>query len=118
MVHNNIGVLYLSKMRYKKAAEELKKAYEAFVKLSHGEKTYRRMRALSGYNLGLALISRFRFKKALPYMLDSYNIYTGLVAEGMEFCVEMRRKALQQLTGIYFITGHPLKAFELYKSKQ
>lgn len=113
LVHNNIGVLYLSKMRYKKAAEELKKAYEAFVKLSHGEKTYRRMRALSGYNLGLALISKFRFKKALPYMLDSYNMYTELVTEGMEFCVEMRKKALQQLVGIYFITGHPIKAFKL-----
>ena len=71
------------------------------------------MRALSGYNLGLALISKFRFKKALPYMLDSYNMYTELVTEGMEFCVEMRKKALQQLVGIYFITGHPIKAFKL-----
>lgn len=112
LVRNNIGVLYLSQMKYKKAAQELIIAYKSFVELSNNEKTYRRMRALSGYNLGLALISKFRFRKALPYMKDSYEVYTELVDEGLGFCADMRKKALQQLAGIYFVTGHPIKAFK------
>ena len=113
LIRNNLGALYITAKRYNDAVEELTSAYKIFTELSCTEKTYRRMRALSAFNLASVFVAKLNPKNALPYILESYETYSTLVAEGLTFCADMQKKSLTLLASVYFLTFHPIKAIKL-----
>ncbi len=112
LVYNNIGSLYVSQKEYGKAIEILVKAHNNFTELAQNEKTYRIMKALSGFNLAVSLFAQRNYKDAVKYCLITFDIYKKFLDEGLSQYSEKYKSTVKLAAATYFMSGHPIKAIK------
>ena len=110
LVYHNLGSMLLSKGDNEGAENNLIIAYGRFSKLAEEETTFKRMMALSGFNLAVSQINQRKYRDAFEYIMVSFDFYKELLGnECSDQDKDMYKKSAEQIFYIYLKTGHPIK---------